>query len=287
MAADAQTQPTEPLNYDPRTVESFGQEWSRFDQSELGEREQARLFAEYFDIFPWGALPVGAVGFDLGCGTGRWAKLVAPRVGRLYCVDASREALEVARRNLAAQSNCEFVNASVAQLPFAADSMDFGYSLGVLHHVPDTRAGLAACVAKLKPGAPFLLYLYYAFDNRPAWFRLLWRTSDAGRRAVSRLPYRLRHLTTDLIALAVYWPLARAARRLERTGRNVNAFPLAAYRRRSFYTMRTDALDRFGTNLEQRFTRAEIEQMMTTAGLTRITFSDTVPYWCAVGYKQS
>ena len=68
-------------------------------------------------------------------------------------------------------SNCEFHCASVDAIPLPDDSADFGYSLGVLHHVPDTQKGILECVRKLKPGAPFLLYLYYAFDNRPWWFR--------------------------------------------------------------------------------------------------------------------
>ena len=51
--------------------------------------------------------------------------------------------------------------------------------------------------------------------------------------------------------------------------------------------MRTDALDRFGTALEQRFTARQIRQMMAAAGLERIQFSDAMPYWCAVGYKKS
>ncbi len=286
MAADAPQQTPETLNYDPRTVEGFGHEWSRFDQAALDEHERQELFAAYFKLFPWSTLPTNAIGFDLGCGTGRWAKLVAPRVGRLYCVDASKEALAVARRNLAACANCEFVAASVAQLPFADGTMDFGYSLGVLHHVPDTAAGIKACAAKLKPGAPLLLYLYYAFDNRPAWFRLLWRASDTGRRLISKLPFGLKHALTEVIALGIYWPLARTARLLEDMGRDVDAFPLALYRRRSFYTMRTDALDRFGTVLEQRFTTRQIRQMMAAAGLERIEFSDTMPYWCALGYKR-
>ena len=63
-------------------------------------------------------------------------------------------------------------------MPLAPGSMDFGYSLGVLHHVPDTLAGIKACAKALKPGAPFLVYLYYAFDNRPAWFRC-WTKPDA------------------------------------------------------------------------------------------------------------
>jgi hypothetical protein len=50
--------------------------------------------------------------------------------------------------------------------------------------------------------------------------------------------------------------------------------------------MRTDALDRFGTKLEKRFTKTEISQMMERIGLEDIVFSDSAPYWCAVGYKK-
>jgi hypothetical protein len=63
--------------------------------------------------------------------------------------------------------------------------------------------------------------------------------------------------------------------------------PLAYYRDRSFYVMRNDALDRFGTRLEQRFTRTEIDAMMRAAGLQDIEFSDDFPYWCALGYRAS
>ena len=45
--------------------------------------------------------------------------------------------------------------------------------------------------------------------------------------------------------------------------------------------------DRFGTRLEQRFTRAQIRQMMEQAGFERITFSDSPPYWCADGYRSA
>jgi len=51
--------------------------------------------------------------------------------------------------------------------------------------------------------------------------------------------------------------------------------------------MRNDALDRFGTRLEKRFTKAQIAAMMTAAGLRGIKFSDSEPFWCAIGYKSS
>jgi len=270
-------------NLDVKTVEGFGDEWTRFDQTEMSSEDASQIFRDYFSIFPWDMLSSDSIGFDLGCGSGRWAKLVAPKVGKLHCIDPSA-AIEVARNNLRSLSNCEIHQSDVDAIPLPDQSMDFGYSLGVLHHIPDTGAALTSCVAKLKPGAPFLLYLYYSFDNRPLWFRWLWRVSDLIRKVVSRMPFGMRYAVSQIIAVLIYWPLARIAKLLEISNFNVSNFPLAIYRNRGFYVMRTDALDRFGTSLEQRFSKVEIEQMMNDAGLEKVKFSDQTPFWCAVGY---
>lgn len=274
-------------NIDHRTVTGFGDEWDSFDQSSLTQGELGSLFDAYFSIFPWQVLPENAKGFDMGCGSGRWAKRVATRVGTLHCVDASDKALAVAQRNLAGSKNCRFHLASVDALPLADGTMDFGYSLGVLHHVPDTPAGLRACVGKLKPGAPFLLYLYYALDNRPVWYRLLWRASDWARRIIAGLPFAARYGVSQVIALLICWPLARGARIVEKLGGETSHLPLAYYRDKSLYTIRTDTLDRFGTALEQRFTAQQIREMMERAGLENISFSPAAPYWCALGYRST
>jgi SAM-dependent methyltransferase len=272
-------------NLDEDTVAGFGDEWTRFDQTALDPRELRDLYDQYFRIFPWSSLGPDAEGFDVGCGTGRWAAFVAQRVGRLHCIDASAEALAVARRNLASKPNIVLHHASVDSMPLADGSMDFGYSLGVLHHVPDTAASLHACARKLKRGAPLLVYLYYAFDDRPAWFRRIWSVTDHGRRIISRLPPAARYGASQAIAIAVYLPLARGAAVLDRLGFDVSHVPLSWYRDRSFYVMRNDALDRFGTRLERRFTAAEIRTLMTAAGLEDVRFSDQPPFWCAVGTR--
>ena len=274
-------------NLDPATVRGFGEEWSRFTQAALSEEERARVFREYFGIFEWDRLPPdGGIGVDVGCGSGRWAALVAPRVRHLHLVDASPEALAIARGNLTGHSNVTFHAASVDALPFPDGTLDFAYSLGVLHHVPNTAAALGSIARKLKPGAPLLVYLYYAFDNRPWWFSALWRGSDVLRRGISRMPWALRYGVSQLFAAGVYWPLARTGRLLDAAGRLPAAWPLSYYRDKSFYVMRTDALDRFGTRLEQRFTRAEIESMLRTAGFGEIRFSSHSPFWCAVAVRQ-
>lgn len=274
-------------NADAPTVAAFGDEWRAFDQSGASPAELDRIFAEYFRIFPFDTLPPGAIGFDLGCGSGRWAERVARRTGHVACIDASAAALGVARAKLATVPNVSFHHASVETLPLPDASQDFGYALGVLHHVPDPQAGLAACVEKLRPGAPFLVYLYSRLDERPAWYRALWRASDVVRRTVSRLPAGPRRVVTDLLAGIVYWPLARLARLGGRAGLDTSSWPLSAYATRSFYTMRTDALDRFGTPLERRFSRAEVAEMMARAGLVEIRFSEGSPFWTAVGRRRA
>lgn len=273
-------------NIDQATIDGFGDEWTRFDQNQLSEKDLLTLFNKYFAIFPWNKIKNNSVGFDLGCGSGRWSKLVAPRVGTLYCIDPS-SAIQVAQKNLTNVENCRFLRASVDCIPLPDGSMDFGYSLGVLHHIPDTRSGLAECVKKLKPGAPFLLYLYYNFDNRPTWYRWLWRASEMIRFVVSRQTFWVRYFLSQLIAVLIYLPLSRFAKIFEFLGCNVDNFPLSAYRRRELYVIRTDALDRFGTRLEKRFSKSEIKKMMEFAGLERIVFSNSDPFWCAVGFSKT
>jgi ubiquinone/menaquinone biosynthesis C-methylase UbiE len=278
-------EPDFPSNADQKVIDDFGAEWARFDQTGLGAPELQAIFDAYFSIFPWSKLPAGARGMDVGCGSGRWANLCAPKVGHLVLVDPAQAALGVAKHKLRARNNVSFVHADVAHLPGADGEFDFAYSLGVLHHVPDTAMAIRAVSQKLKPGAPFLIYLYYALDNRPAWFRALWQLSNGVRNAIAASPQGIKHWVCEAIAATVYWPLARTARLAEVLGLPAKNFPLYFYRSLSFYTMRTDALDRFGTTLEQRFTRAQIKTMLEQAGFVDVVFRDGEPYWCALGTK--
>jgi ubiquinone/menaquinone biosynthesis C-methylase UbiE len=275
-------------NLDLQVARGFGREWSMFrqDSDHLSLQQRQAIFDDYFRIFPWHLLPPdGGVGLDVGCGTGRWSVLVAPRVQHLHLLDASAEALNVAKENLRGMNNVSYHLRSVATIPLPSQSLDFAFSLGVLHHVPDTEAAIAAIADKLKPNAPFLLYLYYALDNRPVWYRLLWRITDLARFVVSRLPHPLRLVISQAVAALIYWPLARVARFVSRRGRSASALPLSYYADKSFYVMRTDAYDRLCTRLEKRFRRSEIERMLTRAGFKNVTFSSKQPFWCAVGIK--
>ena len=198
---------------DQEVIDDFGKEWSRFTQvGSLSQEESDFIYRGYFQIFPKDFFTSkNKVGFDMGCGSGRWAKFIAPKVEKLFCVDASLEAIEVARNNLSSYPSCEFLCTKAEEFNIPDNSMDFGYSLGVLHHVSNTSESLENCVNKLKKGAPFLLYLYYKFDNRNIVFKLIWHISDLFRFLICRLPFNIKKFVTDIIALFIYYPMSRLA----------------------------------------------------------------------------
>jgi SAM-dependent methyltransferase len=267
--------PTNEANVDLGTVHGFGEEWSAFTQSHMADQERLELFNDYFSLIDWTRRPRQAM--DFGCGSGRWSVVVAPRVDRLVAVDASPAALAVARKNVTG-ANVTFELATPDTIPFPDREFDLIFSIGVLHHVPDTEGAIRSLSRKLCSGGTLLLYLYYAFDNRPLWFRTLWKITDLGRRAICRLPFPLRYAVSQIIALLVYLPRARAAKYFPVS----DSWPLKLYADRSFYVMRTDALDRFGTRLEKRFTRRQIIGMLESCGLCDVRFSEKGPLWvCA------
>ena len=273
-------------NLDPRVVDGFGDEWARFSNRPLEDDELEEMFDLYVSIFPWDDLPADPVGFDAGCRSRRSASIFSPRVGRLWCIDASGEALAVAREALAEHDNVAFRHEDLSGVGLEEASCDFGYSLGVLHHIPDTEHAARSCVRLLKPGAPFLVYLYHDLSDRALAQRVILGGVGLVRRVVARLPRAARAMAADALAVVVYWPLARFARLLDRIRIPSSWVPLFQYRNRSFYVMRNDALDRFGTLLEKRYSRDEVVALMEGVGLEDVVVADGPPWWVAVGRRR-
>ena len=194
--------------------------------------------------------------------------------------------MEVAKSKLSELDNIKYYNEGVDSLTIDDNSMDFGYCLGVLHHITQTEKGIAQCVKKLKKGSPILLYLYYNFENRSAWYKLLWNLSNVLRFVISKLPFGLKSFSSDILAFLIYLPISRISLIFDKFGVDTNKFPLSYYKDKKMYILRNDSLDRFGTTLEKRFSKKQIFKMMKNSGLKNVKFSDTAPFWCAIGFKK-
>ncbi len=267
-----------------KVIEDFGMEWVHFDQSSISNLDKKKIFDDYFKIFPKKILNKHSIGFDAGCGTGRWSYFVAPLVKKMHCIDPSNS-INIAKKNLKKFNNCKFYKQTILKMKLPNNSMDFGFSLGVLHHTIDVKSNLNNCVDKLKKDSPFLLYLYYKFENKPMIYKIFWQISDIFRKVISRLPFALKVIVCNIIAIVIYFPLAKLCMFMKKFNLKISSIPLYYYHDKPFYVMKNDSLDRFGTTLEKRFSQKEIREMMLEAGLKNIKFSKNEPYWVAIGYK--
>lgn len=250
---------------------TFGAEWTEHGQI-LEEHETE--FRQYFDIVDLASLQQARV-CDLGCGSGRWSSFLRDRCRELVLVDFS-QAIYVARQNLQDAPNVLFFKCDILQLPFANDFADFIMCLGVLHHLP---IPCLEAVRNLKHLARRqLIFLYYALDNRPFYFRWLLA-------AVTRVRLALAHFRSPLFrkifsrfgAAFLYMPLVALGRLLRPFGLSKYVPLYEFYRNKTLTRVEQDVYDRFFTRIEQRVSRAQIMELKREYSDVKV--SDGLPYW--------
>lgn len=275
---------TEGENIDQKVVESFGDEWVKFH--DFSDETIYRISQEYFDILDESIVNKNTYALDIGCGTGRWTKYLTSKVGFMEAVDPSH-AIYAADKLLGNIPNVRLTQASIETIPFDDETFDFAMSVGVLHHIPDTQQAMRDCVKKVKVGGYFYCYLYHNLETRGWWFKTLYWLSNQIRKVVCLLPSKIKRVVCDILAILIYMPLVLWVRFLVLIGLRKVAvkMPLAAYNNKSFFVIRNDALDKFGTRLEQRFSKAEVIKMMENCGLTDVKVSPLSPFYHAVGKK--
>ena len=270
-------------NLDQQVIDSFGHEWAAFDyaESETDDALDSQFLAYCTPIDLTQFNSKSSVAADFGAGSGRWASRLLPYFSLVYALEPSDGANKVLKNKFSKESRMTILQETVGANSIPSGSLDLAMSLGVLHHIPDTGLAIKDVASKIKGGGVFLCYLYYKLENKPLYYRGLFWTSNSLRWVISRLPYAMRRLISKIIAGAVYLPLARTSKLLGNKGKDVSNFPLHHYADMPFVMLQNDALDRFGTRLEQRFSKKEIIEMLGKAGfdLSTLKFSDMEPFW--------
>lgn len=250
---------------------TFGEEWKKFSEI-LPDHE--KIFLQYFDLIDLDDLKDKRV-CDLGCGMGRWSYFLKDKCKELILVDFS-EAIFVARRNLKDVNNILFFMCDLKHLPFGADFCDFLFCLGVLHHLPTNALQEVRSLSKFSP--TILIYLYYALDNRPIYYRLLLKVVTALRLLVSKIRNnKFRSFFTFFAACLFYLPLIYLGKLLKPIGLSKYVPLYEAYQDKSTKLIRQDVYDRFFTSIEQRFSRKEILSLKDA--FREVIISENLPYW--------
>jgi SAM-dependent methyltransferase len=192
---------------------SFSYEWNRWNRVQLddasGGGESEDTFVEKTGLSADDVR--GKVVLDVGCGAGRFLDVVSRWGAEAVGVDISF-AVEASYANVGAREHVNVVQADVFHLPFRDDAFDVVFSIGVLHHTPDTRAAFNGLPRLLRDGGVIAVWLYHytdpvyraasdfwrsIFSRVPSWFAYAWCWLLVA--ALSPL-YRSRAIT---------WPLLR------------------------------------------------------------------------------
>jgi SAM-dependent methyltransferase len=208
----------------------------------------------------------GKVGLDGGCGFGRSLYYAASYGATMIGLDLS-EAVEAARENTRHLPGVHLVQGDIFHPPVRRRSLDFVYSIGVLHHLPDPKAGFLSLSRLLKPDAPMFIWVYLRGRGRQI------AAFTAMRALSTRLPLRALNLVCLGLA-AAQWLCVLTPYRLLRGTRLTrplaDRMPFTVYARYPFRVLHTDWFDGLSVPLVNYYRPDEIADWYRQGGYERI-----------------
>ncbi|SVB51986.1 uncharacterized protein METZ01_LOCUS204840 [marine metagenome] len=257
---------------------TFGEEWKTYNKILPQHHDEFKL---YFDLIDLPALELKRIG-DLGCGIGRWSYFLKDIAKEIVLIDFSESIFE-ARKNLSESDNMIFIMADVLDLPFQDDTFDFMFCLGVLHHIPSPALQSVRKLSRLAP--EFLVYLYYALDNRGALYKIIFFFINLIRKLICNITSpTARSILTEVLMWSLYIPTIFIGKILFMLGVSASKVPFnSVYGHMNLGRIRQDVYDRFFTRIEQRVSKKEIHKLSDT--FSEIIVSDDLPYWHFLCHK--
>lgn len=251
------------------TVENFGWQWSHFRY--LLEPELENL--QFLDwIWPLTEKDFrGKRVLDAGCGMGRWPETVA-RFGasEVYAVDLG-SSVDAAFERLRGYPHVHVIQADILALPFRTGAhapFDIAYSLGVIHHMPEARAGFQAYSRHVRSGGKVHAWVYGAENN--GWITQ-W-VNPVRQHVTSRVPPPILHEVSRLLTL----PVHLTSRMVHASGAR-NLFAYGEYfdwlGRFPFVHTHHIVHDHLTPSLASYHTREEVEEWASSVRLSNVTIS--------------
>ena len=126
-------------------ADNFGMQWNYFAKTQLDSHSGHPISAERF----WNATGWKPEDLrdkwvlDVGCGSGRFAEVALHAGANVVALDYS-SAADACYANLKHHAKLHVIQGDIYALPFARESFDYVYSLGVLQHTPDVAKAFMA-----------------------------------------------------------------------------------------------------------------------------------------------
>ncbi len=237
---------------------NFGFEWNLHSKTQLdsaSSRESEESFGEKTGFTPDDLN--GKLVLDVGCGMGRFSDVASRWGGIVVGIDLT-SAVDAAYSNLKTRDNVHLAQADVFHLPFREQTFDYIFSIGVIHHTPNTRAAFDRLPRLLKPGGRIAIWVY-------STLMLSWcRTSDVYRRLTTRLPKRVLYA---LCHVAIPWYHLNRIRGIGRITRRI--LPTSTHANREWRVL--DTFDWYSPTYQWKHSETELHDWFKSHGLTAVT----------------
>lgn len=266
-----------------KTQASFSFQWTSFSQMSCDFKDN---FLNYIHpVTP--EFFKGKLGLDAGCGFGRHIYNAALFGARMVGMDFSR-AIESTRKNTLGVKNISLVRGDIYHPPFAEDSFDFVYSIGVLHHLPDPEEGFQSILRFTKRGGSIFIWVYS--DSR----KLINTMLEFIRIFTTRMPFPLLKIFCFLCAVVDYL-FVLSFKLIDKIAfLNINRFfnriifdRVKVYMCYPFQVFYADWFDRLSAPTRFYYNRKDLQGWVERAGLKKVIISPTGNYgWRLYGEKE-
>lgn len=260
-----------------RTIEDFGRQWTAYPQLDAGWLTEDEFFSSITPPFVSRDQLRGKTVADIGSGSGAIVlQLLDAQPERIYAVEPSKAMLVLKRNTAHAAERIEYLNVPGSDLPPELE-LDYVFSVGVIHHIPDPLPTLRAAFHALKPGGCLLIWLYGREGNELYLF-----FANALRALTVKMPHRVLHLLAVALSplLTLYISLCRFL-----------PLPMRAYMRNVLVKLdagqrRTTIYDQLNPHYTKYYRRAEGEALLAESGFTDIQIRHREGYsWTVFGRR--
>jgi SAM-dependent methyltransferase len=220
---------------------------------------------------------------DAGCGAGQKTEVLARLCPQQNVVglDLGAESLAEATGCFGDRPNLDYVQGNILEPPFKAGQFDYGMSLGVLHHTPDTRRAFAAFRRLLKEQTACVIWIYPTYREGPEWrmpyFARDFLLLDQGH----RIPPGLLRLLAYLMVITGYPIVDRSfTKNYRRINKDLPFFDVDRMTRRQRFSAQVFfAFDTCLPRYQFRHTVKEVESWFVEQGLAPVSHAHS--FYCA------
>lgn len=263
------------MDIEKQTIKDFGKQWLRYSDTE-GYFGSLELFSDILSPFLKPDQIKDCRVAEIGSGSGRIVNMLLEAGAKEVIAVEPSEGFEALCLNIRQPEKVTCLKITGDQLP-PYGNLDYAFSIGVLHHIPDPAPMVEAAFKALRPGGHFFVWLYAKEGNA------LYLSIISPLRVFTK---RLPHFILSFLVEIMYWPLVLYIKFCHRLPLPLKGYMLSVLERMSPEKRRLIIYDQLNPSYAKYYTRQEAEKLLINGKFENVRIHHRHGYsWTVIGTK--